>query len=145
MSMEFLIDRMVLLKRSRDLFCRQVLEQYHLRASDMDVLLFLAGRGRACTAKEICEAYMAPKSLVSAAVDALSGRNLIDRAPHPQDKRSVLISLRPEADEILSALNARLEEFAARLRDGISADDLAVVETVFDRLHRNMNALGSAE
>lgn len=145
MSMTNLIDHMILLKRSRDLFCRPVLEAHDLRISDMDVLLYLSAKGQACTAKEICGMYMVPKSLISASVDTLAGRGLIDRCPHPQDKRCVLLTLRSEANAVIADLNARLTEFGTCLCSGISAEELAVVDQVFERIHRNMNALGGTE
>ena len=137
------IEQLILTARCREQYCKSLLEQYHLRASELDVLLFLAQRRDMTTAKQICDERQLAKSLVSAGVETLVSRNLVERRTDPADRRRTLLSLRPEAEEILDSANAMLGQFRGRLCDGISTEDLQAFERVLRRMRHNMNEINA--
>lgn len=139
------IDQMILFKRGHDQYCKGLLAEYNLRASDLSVLMFLAARTDPCTAREICETQLIAKSLVSASVDSLVSRGLVRRETDAQDRRRVNLTLQDAADEIIVRANALTCEYTQKLCAGIDAQDLQVVERVFAQISHNMNNLSATE
>lgn len=75
---------------------------------------------------------------LSAYVDRLEARGLVERRPDPADRRAKLVRLTPAADEVLAevrALGAALrEELSERLPDGEWPRLIASLKTVRDAL-----------
>ena len=139
------IDQMMLLKRGYDQYCKGLLAEYNLRASDLSVLMFLAAHPDPCTAREICDTLLIAKSLVSASVDSLVSRGLVCRETDAQDRRRANLTLQDAAAEIIARANALSCEYAQKLCAGIDVQDLQIMERVFAQISHNMNNLSATE
>lgn len=75
---------------------------------------------------------------VSGLVDALETSGHVRRAPHPSDRRAVLVELTPRTARIMSRMQREHEELSATLLDAVAPADRAAVErgigAIADRL-----------
>jgi DNA-binding MarR family transcriptional regulator len=66
----------------------------------------------------------------------LEDMGLIQRTPDPQDRRSSLVAITPEASEMLAEQRTRKTAFLAERLDRLGAADRAVLERAADILER---------
>lgn len=75
---------------------------------------------------------------ITALVDALEAAGYVVRAPHPSDRRALLVDLTPEGRELMTRTVAEHAELSATLLDAVRPDDRAAVErgveAIADRL-----------
>lgn len=71
-------------------------------------------------------------------LDALQKQKMIERRPHPTDRRVNLIYMTPEAEPVLSAGNALAEEIRDEMLDGIPSEDLAAALRVLTTVGRRI-------
>lgn len=145
MNLRRLMDDMLLMTRAREADCKSLLAEYHLRASDLDVLIFLATHPDVHTAQAICGSRLIAKSLVSASVETLVSRGLLTRAIDPDDRRRTLLTLTPAADAITQRCIQSADAFMQRACEGISTGDLQTFERVLRQMRHNMNMTDAAE
>lgn len=87
------------------------------------------------TLRALAERLAADPPYVTLIVDDLEKRGLVQRMPHPEDRRSKLVELTAAGRDAAARADAILDDPPAALRD-VSADDLAVLLRVLDRLAR---------
>lgn len=139
------LDSLIFAVRCHDQCCKCLLEKYKLRASELDVLMFLSVHPDAQTAKDICESRLVAKSLVSTSVEALVKRDLISRSTDTADRRRTLLHLRPEADEIVARALEITKSFQSRCCEGIADEDMQTFDRVFTQMRHNMNEIIAAD
>jgi DNA-binding MarR family transcriptional regulator len=66
----------------------------------------------------------------------LEDMGLIQRTPDPQDRRSSLVAVTPEASEMLAEQRTRKTAFLAERLDRLGAEDRAALERAADILER---------
>jgi DNA-binding MarR family transcriptional regulator len=66
----------------------------------------------------------------------LEDMGLIQRTPDPQDRRSSLVAITPEASEMLAEQRTRKTAFLAERLDRLGAEDRAALERAADILER---------
>lgn len=138
------LDQLIYAARCQEHICKSLLEEYKLRASELDVLMFLALHPDVHTAKEICDDRLIAKSLVSTSVEMLVSRGFIARRTDPADRRRTLLTLLPEADAIVARAAAMTDTFAAQVCTGISPEDMRTFERVLAQMRHNMNEIVSS-
>ena len=135
-----LIDHLIQIKRGYDQHCKALLAEHDLRTSDMTVLMFLAMHPKCHTAKEICEAQMLAKSLVSQSVETLVNRGMLRRECDPLDRRRQLLTLQPAAWAIVEKLHTLTDDYMQPLFSGVDPAELKIVERVFAQISHTMNS-----
>jgi DNA-binding MarR family transcriptional regulator len=85
------------------------------------------------TLRALAELLAADPPYVTLMVDDLEERGLVQRLPHPEDRRAKLVELTPAGRAAAARADAILDEPPAGLRD-IPAEDLAVLLRVLERL-----------
>lgn len=75
-----------------------------LSASGFQALAILDGAGEALAAHVIAERLLVSSASMTSLLDTLEGRGLVQRHPHPTDRRKVLIQLTDEAREIVDRM-----------------------------------------
>ena len=122
-----------------------LLEKYQLTQLEIDILLFLANNPPFDTARDIVEKRHLAKSHVSAGVESLANRGLLDRSR--QDGNRKTIHLRPtgQAAPIIEegrAVQARYGEF---LLTGFSEREREQLFRLLERVGENVDRALAAE
>jgi DNA-binding MarR family transcriptional regulator len=90
---------------------RHTADRYQLSASARDVLAVVEGAGQPLEPSVIAERLVVTTGSMTSLLDNLERRGLVQRLPHPDDRRKLLIDITPEAraivDELLPAMHAR--------------------------------------
>jgi DNA-binding MarR family transcriptional regulator len=100
-----------------ELHNRQSRDDYQLSPSARQVLAVVEGAGEAVEPSVIAERVLITTGSMTSVLDTLEKRGLIQRLPHPDDRRKLLVKITPAAQAILDEL---LPSFHARERDVIS-------------------------
>jgi DNA-binding MarR family transcriptional regulator len=85
------------------------------------------------TMRALAEKLKADPPYVTLIVDDLEERGLVERRPHPDDRRAKLVSLTRAGQAAVTKAEKILDEPPAALRT-LPADDLAALVRIFDRL-----------
>lgn len=100
----------------------QDMADFNLRPVEFSVLTLIASNP-GITARQICQQLaLLPPNLVGL-LNTLSERGLIERAPHPKDKRAMALSLSPDATTLVRKAQAK-----ARASDRKALKHLSVAE-----------------
>jgi DNA-binding MarR family transcriptional regulator len=93
-------------------------ETYQLSPSARQVLAVVEGAGQPLEPSVIAERVLITTASMTSVLDTLERRGLIQRMPHPEDRRKLLVGITPAAQAILDEL---LPSFHAREREVVSA------------------------
>ena len=99
------------------------------------VLALRALATRAHTLRALAERLAADPPYVTLIVDDLEARGLVERKPHPEDRRAKLVELTAAGRAAATRADAILDEPPAALRD-VPAADLEAMLRVLARLAR---------
>ena len=88
------------------------------------------------TLRALAERLAADPPYVTLMVDDLEQRGLVQRTPHPDDRRAKLVQLTDAGRAAAARADAILDEPPSALRD-VSAKDLAALLRVLERLARS--------
>jgi len=99
------------------------------------VLALRALATRPHTLRALAERLAADPPYVTLMVDDLEERGLVQRMPHPEDRRAKLVKLTAAGRAAAARADAILDEPPGALRE-VSAEDLAVMLRVLERLVR---------
>jgi DNA-binding MarR family transcriptional regulator len=100
--------------------------------SDLRALTFIA-RSEEATPKRIADYLEMTTGATTSLVDRMETANLVERVPHPSDRRSIRLQLAPEGERVMS----QLSDFYRRV---ISA---AIDPAELERLTMNVSSLSS--
>lgn len=113
-----------------------VFARFGLQSGEFDVLATLrrSGAPYALTPTELYEATMVTSGAMTARLDRLEKAGLIQRAPHPSDRRGVVVALtakgRELADEALAAHVANEHQILS----GLTGEDREVLAKLLEKL-----------
>ena len=117
------------------LLSQAVADQLGLSATDVEVLDLL-GRAGPLAAGQLAEVTGLTSGAVTRLIDRLERAGYVQRTPHPQDRRSVLIV--PVAERLahdVAPLYRALEQALARLYAGYTEDQLALIRDFIGRVN----------
>ena len=106
-----------------------------------DILLFLANNPGCETAGEICRMRGMKPALVSFHIDRLVSEGYLLRQPVPGDRRKTALVLTAQAQPIITQGREMQRAFAARLTEGLSAEDLAHFRRCIAIFSRNIDGI----
>ncbi|MGT2464614.1 MarR family winged helix-turn-helix transcriptional regulator [Mesorhizobium atlanticum] len=119
-----------------------VFTRFGLQPGEFDVLATLrrSGSPYALTPTELYEATMVTSGAMTARLDRLEKAGLTQRAPHPSDRRGVVVQLtakgRELADTALTAHVANEHEILA----GLTQEDREVLAKLLEKLIRSLGS-----
>lgn len=99
-------------------------------------LLHFADRHR-LTQFEIANEMQVTSSNVTFLVDGLEKDGLVQRLPHPTDRRTVYVQLTAEGEALAAIIVPSLARFMAHMLDGFSDAEKAQLSGLLDRFRRN--------
>ena len=91
----------------------------------------------AMTQKDLAELLRKEPATVARLLDRLVKRGLVQRKPHPKDRRANIVENTPDASKLLVEIQPAVVARASQIAEGISDDDLAVFFYVLDRVRHN--------
>lgn len=93
------------------------------------LLTYLAGYGP-CPVSELYRVFGHKPSTLTGMLDRLAGLELVTRAPHPDDRRSLLVALTPEGRRRAERITRLLRALERRIRARITRAQLSGFEAV---------------
>jgi DNA-binding MarR family transcriptional regulator len=113
---------------------RWMAEEAGLNTTDLMALYFIRNGEGHVTPKQLSENLGLTSGATTILLNRLEGRDLIARAPHPTDRRAVLLSL-GEAAKSNAIMNLRqhLRAANAEVIDSLSPDDAVIVRNFLAR------------
>lgn len=115
--------------------------QTGMPATAISILLFLANNPDFATARDICQMRGLKRAIVSTHVERLAQEGLLQRRDCPGDRRKDILVCTPKAQPLIEAGRKVQTEFAQSVLEGLSAQQLAVMEQCFQIMDRNMDKL----
>lgn len=71
---------------------------------------------------------------VTGLVDALEEYDLVERQPHPTDRRAFLVGLTDQGEEAARAWTSQARQLAARVFTDLETDDIEALITTLDQV-----------
>lgn len=122
-----------------------LLARYTLTQTEADVLMFLANNPEYDTARDMVEHRHLAKSHVSASVDALVERGLLERFYRDGNRKTIHLRLTAQARPIVEE-GARVQNrFGALMIAGFSEEEVLQLESLVRRMQQNVDAMLAAE
>ncbi len=140
-STKGILHNSFVVKKVYDTLWDGIMEQFRLTRAEIDVLAFIAINPELNTAHDIVEYRMIAKSHVSKAVDNLIERGFLTREQDKKDRRCMHLTLTDAAEEIVSAIQAKQQEFAKKLTEGFTEDELLFLSKMTTRIADNASKL----
>ena len=113
-------------------------EAHGLSASAFQTLAILDGAGEPLPGHVIAERLLVSSASMTSLADTLERRGLVERRPHPTDRRKVLIHLTPDAqrvvDQQLPAIHAVITQAISTLAESDREHLLTSLTTIRARL-----------
>ena len=134
-------DNMLLFKKLYDEALDPVALDAGLTRMELDLLLFLHNNPEHNTAAEAVRLRRWTKSHVSAAAHALEGKGLLAAGHPPGNRKTLRLTPLPAAGEVIRQGTAAQGRFVETLTQGVTPEELALVEQVIQKITRNIRAL----
>ena len=116
-----------------------VCQQFGLTYMEFTVLMFLANNPHYDTAAQIVKIRQLSKSHVSLSLKGLQERGLVVGHYFPGNQKTLHLRLTEKAVSAVSDGKIAQEAFGARLIRGFAPEELAQLQSLIDRIHKNMN------
>lgn len=141
----------VLLTRSQGIeklyqaLCAPLLARYALTQTEADILLFLANNPAFDTARDMVEKRRLAKSHISASVEALASRGLVERWYQSGNRKTIHLRLTPASAPIVEEGRRAQRRFGALLLNGFTPEETAHLAAMLERMAQNADAALAAE
>ena len=125
--MDNIIDFLINLRRIIQLYesmLKEICKDYQLTLAEATIISFLHNNPGKDTAADIVEFRRMRKSNVSAAVESLYQRGLLDRSQDQEDRRKIHLTLTASASPIVKTIDGLIKEFRGELFCGITEEEL---------------------
>ena len=117
-----------------------LLERYGLTQLEVDILLFLANNPPFDTARDIVEKRHIAKSHVSAGVESLTRRGLLERYRQSGNRKTIHLRLTDQAAPIVQEGREVQQRYGKLLLDGFSAQEQEQLFRFLERVGENVDA-----
>lgn len=111
--------------------------ELELSTPQLKALLIISGAEEGIRMRPFAERIGASTPYATGIVDRLVEQGLVERMPHPGDRRVVLVRLTDEGQEFLERLSASMRSMAVPLLESLEGEDLTA-------LNKGLEALLSA-
>lgn len=111
---------------------------YGLNQLEIDILLFLHNNPELCTASDICRYRGLAKSNVSAAVERLRSRGVLEVLPAPDNRRQRILRFTGVARPMAEALAEIQRRTLEPLFDGFTAAEQQALQEYLCRMDANI-------
>lgn len=124
-------SQLVVRERQTPLFAR-----YSLQHGEFDALATLrrSGAAEGLTPTALFEAAMMSSGGMTARIDRLEKAGLVERRPHPTDRRATLVRLTDKGFDLIESIMPRHEETARDILAPLSLDEQKTLNALLARL-----------
>ncbi|MGO4410442.1 MULTISPECIES: MarR family winged helix-turn-helix transcriptional regulator [unclassified Brevundimonas] len=124
-------SQLVVRERQTPLFAR-----YSLQHGEFDALATLrrSGAAEGLTPTALFEAAMMSSGGMTARIDRLEKAGLVERRPHPTDRRATLVRLTDKGFDLIESIMPRHEETARDILSPLSLDEQKTLNALLARL-----------
>ena len=109
-----------------------------LSPSAFQVLAILEGAGEPLTARTIAERLLVSSASTTSLLDTLERRGLVERTPHPGDRRKTLVHLSDEARDIVDRMLPVVHAAATDAVAGLGEPEREQLITSLTRIRRQV-------
>ena len=117
-----------------------LLEEWGLTQAEADILLFLANNPGYDTARDMAEKRHLAKSHISAGIEALAGRGLLERSLQEGNRKTIHLRLTAAADPIVEEGRALQRRYGELLFRGFTQEEICRLSRWLDRVTENVDA-----
>ena len=117
-----------------------LLEEWGLTQTEADILLFLANNPGYDTARDMAEKRHLAKSHISAGIEALAGRGLLERSLQEGHRKTIHLRLTAAADPIVEEGRALQRRYGELLFRGFTQEEICRLSRWLDRVTENVDA-----
>ncbi len=117
-----------------------LLEEWGLTQTEADILLFLANNPGYDTARDMAEKRHLAKSHISAGIEALAGRGLLERSLQEGNRKTIHLRLTAAADPIVEEGRALQRRYGELLFRGFTQEEICRLSRWLDRVTENVDA-----
>lgn len=117
-----------------------LLEKYGLTQTEADILMFLANNPEYNTAHDMVEKRHLAKSHISAGVDVLAGRGLLERYQREGNRKTIHLRLTEAAEPIIREGRTLQARYGRLLLAGFTQAEIRQLRQLLDRVACNVNA-----
>ncbi|VXB32692.1 MarR family winged helix-turn-helix transcriptional regulator [Brevundimonas sp. G8] len=124
-------SQLVIRERQTPLFAR-----YGLQHGEFDVLATLrrASERDGLTPTALFEAAMMSSGGMTARIDRLEKAGLVERRPHPSDRRATLVRLTDKGFDLIDSIMPSHQDTAREALSGLSSEEQKTLNTLLARL-----------
>ncbi len=121
-------------------YADQRLKNHDLTVEQLHILkqLFLAN-GQ--TQSQLCEGVGKSPANITRILDRLEKKGSVSRKNNPDDRRSILVFLTEEGEELLAEVRVLFEGFSPEVVAGISLEEQKIAMGVLEKILQNVSAL----
>lgn len=105
-----------------------------------DVLAQLDAAGGMLSMGEISERLMVTNGNVTTLIDAMEKDHLVARKPHPEDRRSTLITLTREGRKLFDTMVPVHQRWIAEAMQGLTRTDLQILTSLLEKLKASIRS-----
>ena len=117
-----------------------LLEEWGLTQTEADILLFLANNPGYDTARDMAEKRHLAKSHISAGIEALAGRGLLEGFRLEGNRKTIHLRLTAAADPIVEEGRALQRRYGELLFRGFTQEEICRLSRWLDRVTENVDA-----
>ena len=128
-------------QKSYNRLMEPVCRKWDMTRNELDVLLFLANNPTWNRAADIVRGRGMSKGHVSLSLRSLEARGLVARREDEKDRRTVHLVLTDSAGEIVKDGQLAQQVFIGRLREGITPEESAIMQSVSRKLEENLRRM----
>ena len=121
----------------------RLFRRHGLSGPGFNVLMILQGAGEPLSPYEIGERRLVTRGTVTGLLDTLEKQGLVRRAPHPEDRRMLLIELTGEAGAILEEVCDDLFPAQAEMMSALSGRDKQSLVRLLGKLQTHFGGASS--
>ena len=113
-------------RQAYEAWCKPLCQELGMPQMALDILMFLSVNPALCTARDINRCHGFKENILSVNVNKLVNEGYLERQSVAGDRRKVRLALTEKAQPIVSRGALAQEEFNRRIREGITAEELAI-------------------
>jgi MarR family transcriptional regulator for hemolysin len=136
-SIRMLIKMVLVVRQFRNQLDEK-LREIGQSSSRMETLSAILNMPGPKSQSEVAKRLRVENATVTRMVDVLSKEGLVERTPHPSDRRVNLLSISPKGEAELEKIFSRYDDLRHHVLDGLSATDVDTMHRMLDHMMRQL-------